>query len=383
MLPCWWSIFRYQSPTCSAYKPDFISFYTGATLMWSDPTSLYDLEKQRLVQEAIDPTRGSWVLPFFYPPFFALTLVPLAWLSFSAAFATMTLVNAGLLAATMRILIRELQLGRQQTSWLVLSTFCSYGIQYAFLEAQTSFLALMLLVLFVLAVRRSAIKEAGIWSGLLCFKPQLAVTSFLILIGKKDWRAIVMMSAVIAALGTLSLIAVGTDGLVAYLEVSRRAAVGDEYLHVQPEGMHNLRALTHFFVPQPWRDVVWWSGTIGLGALILAETSMARKSNGVALIPWDIVLFCLILMTPHLHTHDLTLLAVPAAFALKQAGDAVPAKLAAELVMLGVFPLINTVAYPYLPPLVPIALLTIVIARFLRRSGGAHIYGIQSDKRSR
>ena len=33
MLPCWWSIFRYHNPSCSAYKPDFVSLYTGAVLM--------------------------------------------------------------------------------------------------------------------------------------------------------------------------------------------------------------------------------------------------------------------------------------------------------------------------------------------------------------
>ena len=92
IVPCWWSIVRYHNPSCSAYKPDFISLYTGATLMWTDRTSLYDLEKQRLVQESIDPSRGGWVLPFFYPPFFAMVLLPLAWVPFATAFVAMTLV---------------------------------------------------------------------------------------------------------------------------------------------------------------------------------------------------------------------------------------------------------------------------------------------------
>ena len=85
IVPCWWSIFRHHDPSCSAYKPDFVSLYSGAVLMRTDRTALYDLEKQRLIQERIDPSRGGWVLPFFYPPFFAVALAPLAWMSFSAA----------------------------------------------------------------------------------------------------------------------------------------------------------------------------------------------------------------------------------------------------------------------------------------------------------
>ena len=93
MLPCWWTIVRDHSPSCSVSKPDFVSLYTGAKLFWTNRSALYNLEQQRLIQERIDPSRGDWVLPFFYPPFFAAFLAPLAWLSFSAAFIAMTLIN--------------------------------------------------------------------------------------------------------------------------------------------------------------------------------------------------------------------------------------------------------------------------------------------------
>ena len=75
--PCWWSIYRdHNRFAARLHKPDFISLYTGAVLMTSDRSALYDLERQRRVQEPIDPSRGRWVLPFFYPPFFALFLAP-------------------------------------------------------------------------------------------------------------------------------------------------------------------------------------------------------------------------------------------------------------------------------------------------------------------
>ena len=366
MLPCWWSIFRYHNPSCSAYKPDFVSLYTGAVLMRTDRAALYDLEKQRLAQQPIDPSRGSWVLPFFYPPFFAVALLPLAALSFSAAFATMTMVNLALLAAAIGILARKLGLNRQQANWLMLSTLCNYGVHYALLEAQTSFIALMLLVLFVAALRDSARLKAGTWASLMVFKPQLAVAPFLVLLGKKKWRDLGLSLAILVLLGLVSLAAVGVGGIEAYLGLSRRAAAGDAFLHIQPEGMHNLRALAYFFLAPPWRDVIWWIATAAAMALIVVRGHATDRSGGISVTAWISILIAGVLIAPHLHSHDLTLLIVPAAFVLKRAGDAVPPLIPFALVVLGVLPLINSVAYPHLPPLLPIALL-IFLAAELRR----------------
>ena len=368
ILPCWWSIFRYHNPSCSAYKPDFISLYTGAALLRTDRAALYDLEKQRLVQQPIDPSRGSWVLPFFYPPFFAVALLPLASMSFSAAFATMTMVNLTLLLAAIEILVRKLRLNRQQTNWLMLSTLCNYGVHYALLEAQTSFMALMLLVLFVMALQDSTRGKAGTWASLMVFKPQLAVAPFLVLFGKRRWRELGLSLVIIALLGLVSLAAVGLEGLRAYLELSRRAATGDEFLHIQPEGMHNLRALTYFFFAPPWREFIWWSFTLAAMALIYIKSRPTDMFGGISLTGWISILVAGVLIAPHLHSHDLTLLILPTAFLLKRAGDAVPPPVSFTLVAVGVLPLINTVAYPYLPPLLPIALLIFMAAELRRGS---------------
>jgi hypothetical protein len=83
--------------------------------------------------------------------------------------------------------------------------------------------------------------------------------------------------------------------------------------------------------------------------------------NGISLRQWTIILAALILVTPHLHDHDLTLLIIPSAFFLKWAGDIVPPAAAPTLVGLGMLSLINTMAYPHLPPLLPIALLSFLI----------------------
>ena len=78
------------------------------------------------------------------------------------------------------------------------------------------------------------------------------------------------------------------------------------------------------------------------------------------------ILSALILVTPHLHDHDLTLLIVLSAFLLKRIGQPVNAWTALASIGLGIAALLNTVLYPYLPPLIPIALLAFLIVDFCR-----------------
>jgi len=361
IVPCWWSIARYHNPTCTIYKPDFVSFYTGAKLIWTDKSSLYDLDKQRSIQYPIDPSRGDWVLPYFYPPFFAVALVPLAWLSFSAAFVTMTLINITLLVLALKILISTLALNAQQVKWLGLTTFCNYGVHYALLEGQTSFIALLLLVLFVSAFNTPASKKSGIWAGLMAFKPQLALVPVILLIARRRWSALGLVMVVLGLLGLISLSVIGFEGVRQYLLASRQAISAESYFpHMrpeQPERMHNLRALAYYFFAAPWRDYVWWISTLLALAGAALNEWVPEADDRSSPRRWVITLCILILATPHLHDHDVTLLIVPTAFALKWTGDVISGSVALVLSVLGVLPLINAIGYPHLPPLLPIALL--------------------------
>ena len=375
IVPCWWSIARYHNPTCTIYKPDFVSLYTGAKLIWTDKSSLYDLDRQRAIQYPIDPSRGDWVLPFFYPPFFAVALVPFARLSFSAAFVTMTLINLILLMIALKTLITTLALKPQHVKWLVLTTFCNYGVHYALLEGQTSFIALLLLVLFVSAFNTPASQEAGIWAGLMSFKPQLALVPVVLLVARRRWGALGLVMIVLGLLGLISSFVIGLEGIKQYLLASHQAISAESYFpHMrpeQPERMHNLRALAYFFFAAPWRDYVWWISTLVVIARVVLNEWEREGADKNSPRRWLIILCVLILATPHLHDHDITLLIVPVAFALKWTGAVISGSVALAITVLGILPLINAIAYPHLPPLVPIALLLFLAVDYWREQTGS------------
>src|SRR5947199_43877 len=83
-------------------------------------------------------SRGRWLL------------VSLAWLPFPLAYATVTVLNLLCLALTLRLLLRRLALGSDQTFWLLLLAFCAVPVYVTLFHGQTSFLALLLLTLYVL-----------------------------------------------------------------------------------------------------------------------------------------------------------------------------------------------------------------------------------------
>ena len=82
-------------------------------------------------------------------------------------------------------------------------------------------------------------------------------------------------------------------------------------------------------------------------------------------------MIAVLLVAPHLHTHDLTLLIIPVAFFLQQCGKQVPAAYGFFTILLAVLPFLNLVSVRPLSPLIPLVLLLVFIlgAKVLPRYG--------------
>jgi hypothetical protein len=332
IVPCWWSIVRDHRPACGTAQTDFIAFYTAAKLTVSEPASLYDLDKQRLIHMQIDPPRDR-LTGYYYPPFLALALAPLGLLSFSAAFIAMTALNMALLAVSLWLLIRHLGLNRAQTKWLIIATCCNFSVPYALLQGQTSFVALFLLVLYITF-------KSGVALGLLSFKPQLVIVPLIVEAARKNIKLLSIAAIVIFGLTAASLVVIGIDGIWGYVDLARRATGTEAIFHIEHNKMQNLRGLAYSLFPSPLRDFVW----IALSLSVLLSVMTVRDS-------WPHIVIATLLVAPHLHEQDLALLIVPVAFLLKMVEDEPPPWLAAGVTGLGMLSLFNMVFE--LPPLAP------------------------------
>ena len=366
----WYETYRFGHPICDNCRPDFPVLYSGARLMWENRSSLYDLERQLAIQKAIDPRIGDSVLGFAYPPFTAFLLMPLGTISFSNAFLVMTVMNGLLLSIAVKLLVGHLSLNREQTTWLLSATLCNFGVHSTILQGQTSLAALLLVTLFLRSVQQDEQAKAGLWSSALSFKPQLLPVPMIILGARRKLRALIVSVGIIGALAVFSAILVGPKGIADYIDLSRRFSALESDLGTNPQEMQNLRALA-FYVPLGASALYVWaalSATIVVGAVMLNRKRCGGDRGAV--MQWIGNVTAILLLSPHLHAHDLALLVVPSALTLSLFRESIPAAVAIGLVLIGLLPLLPFVLAHPLPPIMPFILLSLfaVSVWFVSRS---------------
>ena len=369
----WYGTFMYGHPPCENCQPDFPGFYAAGKLVWQMPSELYDYAHQHVIQRAIDPRIGDSILPFAYPPFTALVFMPFAWLPFRGAFAAITLANAILLAIILKSLVQRLELGRDQATWLLLSTFCNFGVHTVMLQGQTSLIVLSFLTAFLFSSRSGQQLRAGCWAGVIFLKPQLLPVPFIVLFFQRLWRALWVATMVVASLCVFSVILVGTEGISEYLRLLKFYGTTESGFGSYPRDMHNLRALVQYLVPFAYAPYLWLllAAPVALGTMWL--NAHASSSEAADAFVWIGNFFAIMLLTPHLYPHDLSLLIVPSALILKLRGEQGSALVPVSLVILGILPILPLALGTYLPPIVPLILLAgfFWCLRFMWRAGAA------------
>lgn len=353
----WVETFSFGHPLCEDCRPDFPSLYSGAKLIWTDPASLYDLNKQLAIQKSIDARIGDSALAFAYPPLTALLLMPLGWLSFSGAFLVMVVANGLALLFAIKLLVNHLQLNREQSRWLWLTTLCNFGVHSTLLQGQTSFFALLLVIFFMRSARRNSEPAAGAWCGALFIKPQLMAVPLLALVARRRWRAVGFAVLVIAAAASFSALLVGQQGIADYLAIVLRFGGSKSDLGTNPQDMHNLRALIYYALTGRAASIAW----IALSVVVLAGAYWLNtkdyEQQPAAAAQWIGTVAAMLLLSPHLHAHDLALLVAPSAWLLKLFPAAIPISVASLLIALGILPMLPVVLATSLFPMMPMIFL--------------------------
>lgn len=353
----WWSIFTYGHPPCSDCLADFPQFYAGAKLIWQNPSALYKYEHQLAIQKMIDSRIGESTQPFAYPPFTALVMMPLGWVPFSEAFAAMAFVNVGLLSLALILLIRKLDLKKDQSVWLLLTTFCNFGVHSALLQGQTSIIMLSCLSAFMFAVRGGKQFAAGFWSGCIFLKPQLLAVPFIAIVFQRLWKAFCLASVVLMALCTISILLVGRSGVNDYLQLLKFYATTENGFGSYPQYMHNLRALVQYYVPFSYARYIWLALVVLIAAFTMWLNANPHSDARNTSILWIGNFLAMMLITPHFYPHDLVLMIVPSAFILKIYDAPIPWFVPSLLILVGVIPVLVLAVGNQVPPVMPMIFL--------------------------
>jgi hypothetical protein len=336
----WWKIYADHVPECGTRTciADFVPFYAQTVMIWDNPRRLYEIDQQHDYQRRV--FAHERVLHSPYPPITIALFAPLGRLSFSNAFLVMTVLNILLLALSLQQLIRRMKLSHDQTAWLLLFSLCNFGVQATLANAQSSFIVLLFFSRFVLAQKTVAAQHAGLSAGMLCIKPQYVLMPHLLLLLHRNWKQLS-----IGALITLLLTAgpfglLGMKAFTDFLQIAHVTATQNTWAN-PVEAMHNLKALTAVWLPTRWSPFAWWSiSAVVLTTIGWINLRAHRKGYDFELL-WIINSLALLLLSPHLFTHDLSLLIVPCALLLSTRKQTVPLYQGIGLVLIAMLSAIN------------------------------------------
>ncbi|NKB49611.1 MAG: DUF2029 domain-containing protein [Alphaproteobacteria bacterium] len=154
---------------------DYPAFYTaGQIIADGQAETLYSLRQQRAYQSHV-VGEETGVLPFAYPPHFALAYVPLSQLPFRLSYAVHTLAMVAALALA-AVLIQQIYPTLIASPYLLFFlTFTAYPIFRSVIGGQNTALTILLIVACWHRVLHNKHYQAGIYLGLLLFKPQFAI----------------------------------------------------------------------------------------------------------------------------------------------------------------------------------------------------------------
>ncbi len=200
---------------------DYPEFYSaGRMIAEGDAENLYSLSKQHDYQRALIGDHGGFI-PFPYPPHFALLYVPLSELPFRVSYAVHTLAMVAALALACLLIQRIYPSLITSPTVLFVLALTAYPIFRSLLGGQNTALSILLIVLCWYKVLHNKHYQAGIYLGLLFFKPQYAVPLAGLFLLSGRWRVWVSAGATAIVLFALSTALMGPGWVADWLAVTR------------------------------------------------------------------------------------------------------------------------------------------------------------------
>jgi hypothetical protein len=248
------------------------------------------------------PTPFSY-LTWPYPPTYFLFLAPFAAMPYRWAFITWDLATLlGCLAVVYLIVPR-----RPAIALALAAPFTAWN----FLAAQNGFLTASLLGAALLLLERQPL-AAGIFIGLLSYKPQFGILLPVVLLATRQWRAIASAAATIIVFAGISVAAFGIGAweafprqLVAQTEMSLVADTGNGWGYIQSvygliRGLHGGAALAWL---AQGAVTLWAAAAVWLAWRSRTPYSLKAATLSAAAL----------LATPYVFAYDMAALVMPAA----------------------------------------------------------------------
>jgi hypothetical protein len=309
---------------------DYAAFYTGAALVERGRgEDLFDLSAQHAAQlELLGDDRPYWQ-PYLNPPALALALSSTADLGFVGSFRVFALASLLLLLLSLAYLTRATpKLSGTRTGRLTI-LFLTLGylpVAVTTFGGQNTGLTLALLAFTFAAARLEHTVLAGLFLGLLTYKPQFALMIGLVFLFRGQFKIIGISALVAAAHYGLGAWVCGPAWPLDYLSM-----LGE---HMPTEMAQNgpwhisLPPLAGRLFPVPASTILTAAGAVAI-LLVLAKTSLAHQVDSRRFPTlFALAVLASMLLSPHLQYYDLGIIALPAILCIETHVDGIgPASL--------------------------------------------------------
>ena len=280
---------------------DFAAFWAAAHLaVAGHAAAAYDNGLIEATERAAADMAPGY-LAFYYPPTFLLLILPLGWLSYSAALAAFLVAEMALVLSALRRILP------QNWAWLPLLSFPGFLMNG--LSGQNAALSASCFAGAAIWLdRRPAL--AGCCLGALACKPQLAVCVPVALLAARRWRALVACAATACALAALSWLVLGPGAWHGFLANAPMARADIETIAIKWPKMQSLFGAIRLAgggnAPAYAAQAV-----LSVAAAITLAWICVRRPG--ARLEMAALATAALLFTPFLYDYDLAILAVPIA----------------------------------------------------------------------
>ncbi len=294
---------------------DYLQFYLAAKMVTSGfADQLYNFSLQQSMQRDPQIIPFSWApntyLLFIYPPFVAGFFIPLSLLPFMTSAIVWLLCMALCGLSVLHLLSREYPVLRPYFGGLLIASLIFRPAVHAIYSCQNSTLTLLLFTSAFLLLKRRWDFVAGVVLALVSFKPQLLLMVGLAILATQSWRVFygLCVTGVFLALGSLLVsVQASTEYLLRVPELSRWI----EMPGMQLAGMSCWYGFFRLLLSGQSLPLIQLCAAVM--SLISAAIVIARlRATGLRdEVSWSMVSIATLLISPHLLSYDLTLLALP------------------------------------------------------------------------
>lgn len=297
-------------------RSDFVAYYSASHLVVAGHGArLYDFRALGVYEtHLVRPLQvRNGVLPYVYPPYFAVTIAPLGALPYTIAYLIWLLVNSALLAVTVAALQRYARLEGRAAVLLWVATLSFLPVSVALLQGQTSIVLLALLTGTVLAASSRRDAPAGAVLAFALIKPPIVLPFLFVFLLRRRWRTLVAFAVSASALALLPAVALGPSTTSGYARTLLLANGWKNQFGYEPALNHSFSGLAQLLLPSPASGLA--GGLLCFIALGLLILSALRPVDIV--LPLGLAAVVALLISPHVLIHDLSLLLVPVGVALR------------------------------------------------------------------